>query len=849
VSTKIVTTSRNWADGADTVTASSASGVGNATVSTTKRYSAVFTAPNTTNAALGVVCLMPNISAVKNLTLTVALQEYNGSTWVDKGTVAVNEANLPYDNQISTGNAMTTWLYLKLTTPYVFTTTTAGYYRWSFVSTAPGVTLRYSSVGTTEIHYLSVDNRNTAIADTDDLIVIGDSVTNTKATLSVAGDYLIGSAKNMTAVPSYILWDNALTVGSLGVVNFPITMNTSLKINGHRIILNGGEWHQGTSTNPVPVTYTSQLIWNGGTVAAPDHSYQYNYRPGENISYYGAEKEQIGWYSSGTGSTATPLITAEAHSDWVVGDELWIPGAVYNQWEIRYIKTKVNDTTFTLSASLGGSESAFANAHTVNDFIQNHTHNIKIISNDAAIPWSANDFFFYPTGSVYRNVEFKHVGGTTAARQGFYPTNSARYTLNISNCSSIPSASGYYSFYTYSNIQPTAKFTDIVIGIPAALATSKPVYASNYAGEHKRIYAIGGYEDSLSLGGNGISYEDIYVYNAQRRSAAGTYNYAGCTIAGNNNTWTNLYVQGCRDNAFSITGFKQRIKDGHFGDIYTNTHDINPGYIGTYQELVCDNCIFGSANLWSSDKDTSDTNSIYNNTTGSYITFANIGGNPLYNITYTPTGDKVTCGAGLTDTTTRTTGGYPFRLRPQTGTLLHPYTQDIPTGNIQNKDMEVICYVYIANAAYWAGTYQMPRLTVTYDNGTTTYAEAAKIAGLSGGAGTEQWQKLLVPIKPLTTYPKITATFTCMSDATTTNGYVYVTDWSTFYPKGVQLDIGKQSDYADGNPLTPPISTGISVNDVKEAVLSADPTDYADGTLGDKIEKIDIKTNLIAATV
>lgn len=133
----------------------------------------------------------------------------------------------------------------------------------------------------------------------------------------------------------------------------------------------------------------------------------------------------------------------------------------------------------------------------------------------------------------------------------------------------------------------------------------------------------------------------------------------------------------------------------------------------------------------------------------------------------------------------------------------------VPTGNIQNKTMTVAVWVKMNNAAYYAGTHQNPRLTINYDNGTEATATATD---------STSWQQLIVNFVPTTTYGQITVTVSGMTDATTTNAYFYVDDFTVMYPANSALDLGGLDNWANALPVTPPIAIPISAYTVSAAV-------------------------------
>jgi hypothetical protein len=160
----------------------------------------------------------------------------------------------------------------------------------------------------------------------------------------------------------------------------------------------------------------------------------------------------------------------------------------------------------------------------------------------------------------------------------------------------------------------------------------------------------------------------------------------------------------------------------------------------------------------------------------------------------------------------------------------------VPTGNIQTKNMMVGVWVKLNSANYWASTNVMPRITITYDNGTEIYAEAAQ---------TTSWQFIFVPFSPTTTYGVITVKLSTQTAATTTNAYVYWDDMSVLYPAGHTINLGSFDLFANALPITPSISTTVSAQDV----WAADPTTFGASTVGDKVNKIKKDTGLIPLTL
>lgn len=194
--------------------------------------------------------------------------------------------------------------------------------------------------------------------------------------------------------------------------------------------------------------------------------------------------------------------------------------------------------------------------------------------------------------------------------------------------------------------------------------------------------------------------------------------------------------------------------------------------------------------------------------------------------TYTSNGVITRCGTALADTTVHTAGGYSMRFAPIDSTTILNWEQFIPTGNIQNKEMTVSCWVKINNANFYTGvTNQLPKLHIKYDNATEVYAQAAE---------TTDWQLLAVTFTPTTTFGQITMKVDCATDALTTDKYVYMDDITVFYPAGVQLNLGAIDIWANALPVTPTISTNVTAADI----WAAQEKSYGANTMGTKLKKL-----------
>lgn len=188
------------------------------------------------------------------------------------------------------------------------------------------------------------------------------------------------------------------------------------------------------------------------------------------------------------------------------------------------------------------------------------------------------------------------------------------------------------------------------------------------------------------------------------------------------------------------------------------------------------------------------------------------------------TGNIVATGSGLDDETVHTVGGYAMRFENIDPNRVLSIDEPTPTDNIQDKTMTIAIWCKINSANYYSGTHQLPRLTVNYDNGTTTYAEATE---------TTDWQLLSVSFTPTTDYGQITMTLSTKSDQTGSNSYVYWDDVSILYPAGHTLNLGTINLWAKALPVGPYIATSISSKDVWAA---SSLEEYGENTMGETLK-------------
>lgn len=375
--------------------------------------------------------------------------------------------------------------------------------------------------------------------------------------------------------------------------------------------------------------------------------------------------------------------------------------------------------------------------------------------------------------------------------------------------------------------------------ISAQAGTSRQFSTSGLSNASFSNIHVGGYLSTLNLTANSSTFTDI---SACPTWAGYNYSYFSVAVDGAANTFTRLYACCTAPiiNGVDHTFIDSRVdrctyamqiyssaggivwRNSEFGLDVVNTYTV--GYIdGTYGTVLFDNC------------KNSDTNPvIYVNLAvgSSEVKFANFNQSAVDHRTYKVFGSTQSTGDGLTDTTVHTsgTGKFALRFEPTSSTDSLTWDIDVPTGDISTKTMTVSVWCKINSATYYAGTHQLPRLKIDYDNGTTAYHQAGE---------TTDWQLLFVTFTPTTTYGQITVTLSGRTDATSTDAYIYWDDFGLAYPPSVALDLGGMDNWSNGLPVVPPVSIPISAGTVAQEVWKQlTTTSYGTNSMGEQVKAI-----------
>ena len=751
-----------------------------ANLTTTPVYTDTFTAPNTTNACVGMwIYIVHRTGAVFTNTATVTLQEGG----VD--TVAVKSLNI-----VQQTSSSPYWKYFKFDTPYVFTTTAAGSYRFKLVGNSSSLAASADSGGTL-VAFLAVDNRNVASVGATDDVYIGAGNDTSTVTVTLDGTQTVGSG---TSTSTRAL--TGLKIDKGGVLSWDTATSAQLTSAEYITVDNDGVLAMGTQASPIPAGIDASLYYGTSqTLSAGQKGYLFFY--GTPPTY---PKTTL---VSGVGTAASPLVVTDS-VNWTVGDELVItPTNGSTQDEVRFIITKNSATSYVLSDTLGGSEAAFAYTHIAGCHIVNIKRNILVTTTSSSLNLAVSVGSVRSSFDAYLSLA----------------THSIAYGLSVRGCrSSTAITINKHSFGDY------LVATDGIIASMIAYNSTNKTVNSIIAYKFGGTGGVGGFV----VGGNGNIFNDVFVIRTTR------YGF----YTGHANTFNRLVCVGCNTNPFvGAAAIMANSAECVFNDCETHlsyggvyltgaVNNIFNNYVsGTlgangYGDITVSNASFNSAVFNDCTLSSSTLISYYNVSSyqsavdlvkGSSIGFVNLQGVSNTDYTITKFGYLLRTGDGLTDTTVRTsgTGKFALRFEPTSSTDNLTWDFTVPTGNIQNLTMTVFMWCKINSATYYAGTHQLPRLNIDYDNGTTAYAQAAE---------STDWQLLYVPFTPTTTYGQITVTVSGRTDATTTNAYFYIDDFGVSYPPNVALDLGGLDNWSSGLPVVPPIALPLSAGTVAQQV-------------------------------
>lgn len=644
----------------------------------TTEYAEAFTAPNTTNAATHIItAINGSISStdVNHADVVVVLEEYNGSTWSEVASGRFNTSDIN-DSTTFINFESLGFLIIPLESVYQFTTTNTGYYRCGIrlenvTGTVNALDVELNNAAAGRVVY-AVDDRNAVPGSTEDVIILGP--VGGQYAVKVTGSQSCGSDQ---ALNESFTANGEITVGVMvanaGKLHFDQTADSTLTIKGSFFVMSGGTFEMGTPASPMPAGIKATIALDQ---TMRDYYFGNNSDNGANISMVGQAKPDEDNYVSviisGDGTTGNPLILTDP-VDWDVDDEIaLLPGTNdstnYNQTEYKFIKIKNSATSYVLSDTKGGAESALTYAHS-NAHAVNIERNVVIealgTSNEVRprLGWngSSDQINFSDSRLVMRWVKLK---GRTQAFSVILSNNSKYLDDNTKFDFQFIAYEGYDQGFAF-------PYAD---SLPF---TFKGILA--YKSPENNTYGVGAYD-----GTSNKIIDKAIVFDVQSTgvsASAANILYKDCIVAGANKGYgstaaglqfsTSLaqaIVQGldcyaCRRSIFhGDRGSGVELFNCDFGVRFNNQNAHGSGYSNTATLAFFTNCRFGS-NL-------GDLAEI--GLTGSInkkMGFQNHQGILNNNITNSGDGFLSLTGAGLGDTTVRTAGSFAMKMQPTYGQI------------------------------------------------------------------------------------------------------------------------------------------------------------------------------------
>ena len=618
----------------------------NITISTSNLFTATFTAPNLVDAVNG--CLLYIVGpGTAGQNITVTLQDNTVDT---TATATLSFTNIKANS----------WVYFRFATPYTFASLAAGRYRFKVVSSGSGSHTGAADSGAANLAYLCTTNATGVPAATDYAFITSQNL-GAAITVTVDGSRSIGNGADTAAPTTTSGRSIGHAVGILynGVLKWDTAASATLTSLGNVVVYNGGEFQMGTVASPYPAANTAKLTFNqNGTTT----NYGLTQLPSGKITMQGAAKSSTSlWktkFASGSGTAADPLITADA-VDWSVGDEIQkAPGtnnaANYSEGETRYIITKNSATSYVVSASKGGAESAFTNINT-DCWLLNVERNVWVDTTDTT---KAHYVVIQETADAsliqIKWARFETLGSTTAG-------NKSGFTFgNGDSFGNVDYTVFYRPIYIGFNINgSTAIQTHTgLIGCQqnSASASYTFTFQNNIANKtFTDCFAINNNRGGWSLGASGCTFTRCYAIG--NCSAAGAV--GAVTIFTYNSTFTDCEIHCSRTRGIFLAGCAKTVLNnllcGTKGD---NDIDVDVS-AGNYSDIVFVNSNFNSPTF---------VNAYSGLVDGSRIGFQTLNDTANNHVTYYKYGILRSTGAALTDTTVRTAGSLGLRLAPENAT-------------------------------------------------------------------------------------------------------------------------------------------------------------------------------------
>lgn len=605
-----------------------------------------FTAPNTSTGATGIWVFFHSVPVSPNNTVLELLE-----SGVSKRSVTLNNADI----QVG-------WNYAQFSSAYTFTTTTANAYTLKASNTYNSSGgLRYN---TTKFAYAVSTNSTIAVSALgvgDDLFVAGIHNSGlTPQTLTFTGtsnSFGSGTFKAYNYQTSAVS-GAAIHVGNGGTVKLDNTANCTVQVRGGVFVTNGGLFDmRGSATKSI----VTKLIFDCETADGNYGLFNASNVYGGQILTTGATVPYSAQYSSGLGTTASPVVTSSAHG-FAVGDEIIFGGATdYLKNELKFVKTIPNSTSLTLSDTSGGAESGLSQTHGVGSYIGNMTRNVVVSSlTNTRGYWVMNQTTNTTPISDFSYTRFE------------YPNISSSFGTQINNQGNEAGCDGSVWY----NSSATGRGTLLITGNIPKTYTGMIMYnqrGTNYSAQSGIVLnssanktlvdCLNFNAPNSTLGTAFLSFNNTtncmvvnsHSYGGNATNTGG--GYAVGLFGSSTITFNNCRFEASRQQAIYLSSSQNIIfNNSEFGTMGNNTADVY-SVSGTLNQVLFNNCNFGSTNLLTN---------YQNMLAGSSINFHKYQQTNNRHRWYQPNGTAISTYAGSPDdTTVRTAGSINLRIAPE----------------------------------------------------------------------------------------------------------------------------------------------------------------------------------------
>lgn len=622
----------------DTVLGTNSMGASNISLTTAYQAGVAQTAPNTSNKLTGIVFYIATLPSLGNIDLEIR------ESGVSKVTVQVAAA----DCKLGVN-------YAVFTTPYQFTTTSAGAYR-PYVKNSTNNSGAVARDGSGAVPLLAmVYDTNSALGSTDDPMWLGfhnSGLTPVNVVLPNGLAFGSGLNKILTSASNRI-WGSPM-VGNGANVEIDKTVSSQIDVYGNIFVMDGGVFDKRGNASDLTIVSTLNFIHDAdGDFALCTASGLY----GGVILTDGKDTAVEAFYDGGVGTAADPARFEEAHG-FEVGMELVIGWATtgtldYQKDEIRYVISVPTPTTVVWSTTAGGAEAALTYTHATGMPVSNLTRN-SVIKNSVTTrgfsiyhnySGSANLSSFRYTRFEYasclsgRGLQLSSTGYAVDIEGIVCYENSASGRTSVSWSGSIEQTSSKIVMYNTrgSNFSAQSGFT---------LGGSKKTIDGLY-----HYAAPGSTTNCAALSANASSSSNLVknVYSSGANAGNGTDGYAVADY-GNGNRFENIVVDASRRRGLLLNaGSGKEFINCKLGTIVTNEIDIDITS-GVLVEAYFENLLHGSATLLGN----------YLSTIGdSEIAFQKLGGSDTDHRWYTR------FGKGRSETSIVRTGDLSLAIEPE----------------------------------------------------------------------------------------------------------------------------------------------------------------------------------------